>query len=69
MPRMNGMDFHAALHRLRPELTGRVIFLTGGAFTPQARSFLERIPNRRVEKPFNARALLEVTREVLASVG
>ncbi|ATB31762.1 hybrid sensor histidine kinase/response regulator [Melittangium boletus DSM 14713] len=69
MPRMNGMDFHAALHRLRPELTGRVIFLTGGAFTPQAKSFLERVPNRRVEKPFNARALLEVTREVLATAG
>ena len=69
MPRMNGMDFHAALHRLRPELTGRVIFLTGGAFTAQARAFLERVPNRRVEKPFNARALLDVTREVLTSVG
>lgn len=69
MPRMNGMDFHAALHRLRPELTGRVIFLTGGAFTPQAQAFLERVPNRRVEKPFSARTLLEVTREVLASVG
>jgi CheY-like chemotaxis protein len=68
MPRMNGMDFHAALQRLRPELTGRVIFLTGGAFTPQAKSFLERIPNRRVDKPFNARALLAVTREVLATV-
>jgi PAS domain S-box-containing protein len=69
MPRMNGMDFHAALQRLRPELTGRVIFLTGGAFTPQAKSFLERVPNRRVDKPFNARALLAVTREVLATVG
>jgi PAS domain S-box-containing protein len=69
MPRMNGMDFHAALHRLRPELTGRVIFLTGGAFTPQAKAFLERVPNRRVEKPFNARTLLEITREVLTSAG
>ncbi|MFL5352000.1 ATP-binding protein [Archangium sp.] len=69
MPRMNGMDFHAALHRLRPELTGRVIFLTGGAFTAQARTFLERVPNRRVEKPFDARALLAVTREVLATTG
>jgi PAS domain S-box-containing protein len=67
MPRMNGMDFHAALQRLRPELTGRVIFLTGGAFTTQAKTFLERVPNRRVEKPFNARALLAVTREVLAT--
>ncbi|HYO58851.1 ATP-binding protein [Archangium sp.] len=69
MPRMNGMDFHAALQRLRPELTGRVIFLTGGAFTPQAKTFLERVPNRRVEKPFNTRALLTVTREVLATLG
>ncbi|PTL80589.1 ATP-binding protein [Vitiosangium sp. GDMCC 1.1324] len=69
MPRMNGMDFHAALHRLRPDLTGRVIFLTGGAFTPQAKTFLERVPNRRVEKPFNARALLAVTSEVLAARG
>jgi PAS domain S-box-containing protein len=69
MPRMTGMDFHAALHRLRPDLTGRVIFLTGGAFTPQAKDFLERVPNRRVEKPFNARALLAVTHEVLTAAG
>jgi PAS domain S-box-containing protein len=69
MPRMNGMDFHAALQRLRPDLTGRVIFLTGGAFTQQAKAFLERVPNRRVEKPFNSRALLAVTREVLATFG
>jgi PAS domain S-box-containing protein len=69
MPRMTGMDFHAALQRLRPDLTGRVIFLTGGAFTQQAKAFLERVPNRRVEKPFNSRALLAVTREVLATFG
>ncbi|MFY0569628.1 ATP-binding protein [Archangium lansingense] len=69
MPRMNGMDFHAALQRLRPELTGRVIFLTGGAFTAQAKTFLEKVPNRRVEKPFNARALLAVAREVLGATG
>ncbi|WNG45571.1 response regulator [Archangium minus] len=69
MPRMSGMDFHAALQRLRPDLIGRIIFLTGGAFTPQAKTFLERVPNRRVEKPFNARALLAVTREVLAARG
>ncbi|MFY0529860.1 ATP-binding protein [Archangium gephyra] len=69
MPRMNGMDFHAALQRLRPDLTGRVIFLTGGAFTAQAKTFLERVPNRRVEKPFNARALLAVAREVITTPG
>ena len=30
----------------------RVIFLTGGAFTPSARDFLDKVPNRRLEKPF-----------------
>ena len=27
--------------------------MTGGAFTPRAREFLERVPNPRVEKPFD----------------
>ena len=38
-----------------------MVFVTGGAFTPRAREFLERIPNARVEKPIdfqNLRLLL-----------
>jgi len=27
--------------------------LTGGAFTPRARSFLAEMPNQRIEKPFD----------------
>jgi two-component system, cell cycle sensor histidine kinase and response regulator CckA len=62
MPEMTGMDFHAELARLHPELLDRVVFLTGGAFTPAARAFLDGVPNDRLEKPFdpqNLRALVQ----------
>jgi len=37
-----------------------MIFLTGGAFTAKARAFLDRVPNVRVDKPFDADELREV---------
>jgi hypothetical protein len=30
-----------------------MIFLTGGAFTQRAREFLDRVGNRRLDKPFD----------------
>ena len=62
MPEMSGMDLYAELGRLAPEQVDRMIFLTGGAFTPRAREFLEQIPNPRIEKPVdfqNLRALMK----------
>jgi CheY-like chemotaxis protein len=61
MPSMTGMDLHAELSKIAPELADRMVFLTGGAFTARARDFLDRVPNLRLEKPFKAvsfRALL-----------
>jgi two-component system, cell cycle sensor histidine kinase and response regulator CckA len=58
MPDMTGMDFHAALAEIAPGLARRVIFMTGGAFTPTAKAFLDRVRNTRVEKPFDAKNLL-----------
>ena len=52
MPEMTGMDvYRAALQRPTP-VHERIVFMTGGAFTARARDFLHRIPNLRVEKPF-----------------
>ncbi|HEY8946224.1 MAG TPA: ATP-binding protein, partial [Polyangiaceae bacterium] len=53
MPQMTGMDFYAALARVSPQQLPRVIFLTGGAFTPRAREFLATIDNVHIEKPFD----------------
>jgi CheY-like chemotaxis protein len=52
MPRMTGVEFHDALRRDFPGEESKLVFLTGGAFTPDARAFLETSPNVRVEKPF-----------------
>jgi signal transduction histidine kinase len=57
MPQMTGMDLHAELSRVAPEQAGRMIFLTGGAFSLRARAFLDETPNQRIEKPFDVRHL------------
>jgi signal transduction histidine kinase len=57
MPQMTGMDLHAELSRVGGEHAVRMIFLTGGAFTPRAQAFLEETPNLYLEKPFNVRQL------------
>ncbi len=59
MPQMTGMDLHAAVSRIAPGMAERFVFLTGGAFTPAAREFLERCAPRRIEKPFEPAELRE----------
>jgi signal transduction histidine kinase len=61
MPNMTGMELHAELSRALPEMVSRMVFITGGAFTPAGRGFLDSVPNQRLEKPFapqNLRALV-----------
>jgi signal transduction histidine kinase len=65
MPQMTGMDLHAELARLRPEVAGRVVFMTGGAFTTTAREFLDRVTNRRLDKPFAVDGLRAMVRSLL----
>jgi len=52
MPQMTGMELHAALSESSPEQARRMVFLTGGAFTPAARAFLEQPGIPHLEKPF-----------------
>lgn len=57
MPMMTGIDLYMEIQQSRPELTGRLIFMTGGAFTDRAQEFLNRVPNMRLDKPVNAQNL------------
>jgi two-component system, cell cycle sensor histidine kinase and response regulator CckA len=57
MPEMSGMDLYHELSRTMPELLERIVFTTGGAFTPAARAFLDQVPNRRMHKPFDTERL------------
>jgi PAS domain S-box-containing protein len=63
MPEVTGADFHDELLRIAPDHASGIIFLTGGAFTPRARDFLNAVPNQRVEKPFDTRALQALINE------
>ncbi len=53
MPQMTGMDLHTEVMKLDPGLAERMVFLTGGAFTPRARDFFDNVHNQRLEKPFD----------------
>jgi PAS domain S-box-containing protein len=67
MPEMSGMEYFEELTRRRPSMAGRVVFLTGGAFTPRAREFLEENPGRCVKKPFEAETLRAHVAQALRS--
>jgi PAS domain S-box-containing protein len=65
MPVVTGMDLYAEILRTAPKLAGRLVFMTGGAFTPRARAFLESIGNPCLEKPLDMGKL----RSLLAKAG
>jgi signal transduction histidine kinase len=60
MPEMTGMEMHRRLQELAPAQAARVVFLTGGAFTPAGREYLDGFANPIVEKPFKTVDLLTV---------
>ena len=60
MPGMSGMDFYGVLARQHPEMASRIVFVTGGSFTPESSHFLETIANERLEKPVDLRQLREL---------
>ncbi|MDB5217355.1 MAG: sensory box histidine kinase/response regulator [Myxococcaceae bacterium] len=65
MPEMSGIEFHEQLARTAPEYLTRVVFMTGGAFTDQARQFLESVGRPHIDKPFSEATLRRVLDDVV----
>lgn len=65
MPEMSGMEFHGELTRRWPHLAARVVFVSGGAFTPDAQAFLDRVDNERLDKPFDPAVVHDVVQRFL----
>jgi hypothetical protein len=59
------MDVYERVREASPELSRRFIFITGGSYTARARQFLERVPNRQIEKPFDVGLIHQFLGEVL----
>ncbi|HET6280103.1 MAG TPA: response regulator [Polyangia bacterium] len=58
MPEMSGMDLNAAVRSQYPNLADRFIFVTGGAFSSDAKRFLEEPGASIIHKPFRIDELL-----------
>jgi len=65
MPEMSGPDLHEWLAANHPTLARNLVFVTGGAFTPRAREYLQQIENLTVEKPFDSANLIKMVRELV----
>lgn len=66
MPDLTGMDFYRWLETKHPDLCARVVFTTGGAFTPEARAFLRSVPNPTLDKPLEPKVLVEAIRTLFS---
>jgi DNA-binding NtrC family response regulator len=69
MPDVSGMDLYAWISRKYPEVARRIVFITGGAFTPRAAQFIQQVENLRVEKPFDPKNLRTLIRDLLSPPG
>ena len=60
MPDMSGVELFETVKRQWPDLAARFIFITGGAFSSEARRFLEDPGVACINKPFELCELLEL---------
>jgi two-component system, cell cycle sensor histidine kinase and response regulator CckA len=60
MPEMSGMELYAWACARWPELARRFVFVTGGAFSPDAKRFLEEVVCAVIQKPFRLEDLLKL---------
>jgi two-component system, NtrC family, sensor kinase len=65
MPQMSGRDLFNWVRENRPELSKRIIFVTGDTVSPETRSFFEDNRNRYLAKPFKIEEVKEVIQELL----
>jgi signal transduction histidine kinase len=65
MPDVSGPQFHDAVLERWPALVARMVFMTGGAFTPETTAFVERVPGQVLAKPFRIEKLRELVEEFL----
>ncbi len=66
MPGMTGVELHAQIDAVRPELSARMVFMTGGVADQRTRDRLDALPNLVLEKPVDVGDLRELIRRRVA---
>lgn len=62
MPEVSGIEVFESMMARDPAYAERIVFISGGAFTAQARAFLEQAGRTVVAKPFDLDALMALAR-------
>ncbi|HVU01046.1 MAG TPA: ATP-binding protein [Polyangiaceae bacterium] len=65
MPEMTGLELFEEISKRSTALADRMLFMTAGAFTPNAQAFLETRPFGYVLKPFDPDDVVEKVRAVI----
>jgi len=66
MPKIDGVAVWYGVQQVAPDLLQRMIFISGGAVTPHARSFLEKETPALMEKPIGRQELLSAVANAVA---
>jgi signal transduction histidine kinase/ActR/RegA family two-component response regulator len=66
MPDRTGADMHDEVLRRYPDLLARLVFMTGGAFTPALQSFVDQPSITRLDKPLFPCAVDDIVRRIVA---
>ena len=67
MAGMSGTEFYESAIDLQPELTDRVVFMSGDVLNPDLSGFATQRGIRLLAKPFDLDAVIRIVREVLAA--
>jgi signal transduction histidine kinase len=67
MPEMTGMELFEEVRRQDPQVAEQFVFLTGGAFSEKARTFLASVNNPKLDKPIPPHLLRNIVATVLGA--
>jgi FixJ family two-component response regulator len=65
---MSGAELYERLRKADPQQAERMIFMSGGACTPEATAFLAGAGRPTIQKPFRTATLREAIRQALTVV-
>jgi PAS domain S-box-containing protein len=65
MPGETGMSLFEHVKKTCPLLAPRFVFMSGGAFLPEAERFLQQLSNPRIDKPFDVAAMRRLVDRML----
>ena len=67
MPGMSGQALYQRVKQMDSELASHTVFITGDTVSPETRTFLQRIDNPCLAKPFKVRDVREIVDRLLGS--